>query len=260
MKPRTLISLHQKIGLTAIIVVIMLSATGIALNHTESLQLKKTGVSQAWLYEWYGLALPEFKTSHHIPATEMSSDTWVTQFDRDIWINEQKFAQGQLQFAGATHYGFAIVTSEKTLLVTPELELIDQLANPSGSIEAAIQINPLTLKLNDQTHWQLNEALTTWVQTSSTLALSDNSNTRELPSALKKVIEEHYSSLGLNWERVLLDLHSGRIFGPLGVWIIDLFAVLLIVLSVSGYYMYRNKRPRRRCKKANCSTSAPKNR
>jgi hypothetical protein len=42
----------------------------------------------------------------------------------------------------------------------------------------------------------------------------------------------------LSWERLLLDLHSGRLFGQAGVWIVDAVGVLLITLASSGTLMW----------------------
>jgi hypothetical protein len=42
----------------------------------------------------------------------------------------------------------------------------------------------------------------------------------------------------LSWERVLLDLHSGRLFGQAGVWVVDAVGVLLITLASSGTLMW----------------------
>jgi len=39
---------------------------------------------------------------------------------------------------------------------------------------------------------------------------------------------------GLTVERVLLDLHSGRILAAAGVWLMDVVAVCMIVLALSG--------------------------
>ena len=44
---------------------------------------------------------------------------------------------------------------------------------------------------------------------------------------------------GVTVERVLLDLHSGRIFGLVGKLVLDLIAVVMIVLSVSGLLLAR---------------------
>lgn len=43
---------------------------------------------------------------------------------------------------------------------------------------------------------------------------------------------------GLTVDRVILDIHSGRFFGTLGPWVMDAMAVLFIILSVTGVYMW----------------------
>jgi uncharacterized iron-regulated membrane protein len=43
-------------------------------------------------------------------------------------------------------------------------------------------------------------------------------------------------------ERLLLDLHSGRIFGAAGPWIFDIAALLLILLSLSGTWIWIKRR------------------
>ena len=42
----------------------------------------------------------------------------------------------------------------------------------------------------------------------------------------------------LTLERVLLDLHSGRIMGAVGPWIMDAAAILLLVLALTGIWMW----------------------
>jgi hypothetical protein len=75
-------------------------------------------------------------------------------------------------------------------------------------------------------HWKGNETGITW----ATPAPTDNN--------LKKMLQYHYRSKVLPVERVLLDLHSGRFFGSLGPWFIDASAILLILLSLSGTWMW----------------------
>ena len=57
-------------------------------------------------------------------------------------------------------------------------------------------------------------------------------------------LEAAWRGQGLTVERVLLDLHSGRILSKTGPVLMDLVAVFLIVLSVSGLIMsnVRNRR------------------
>ena len=47
----------------------------------------------------------------------------------------------------------------------------------------------------------------------------------------------------LTFERVLLDLHSGRIFGRAGPLVMDAAAVLFIALALTGFWMWLRRPP-----------------
>ena len=68
----------------------------------------------------------------------------------------------------------------------------------------------------------------------------DHWSERTSPSAEEmQVLEAAWRGKGVTVERVLLDLHSGRLFGRAGPLLMDLVAVFLIVLSLSGLVMYK---------------------
>lgn len=58
-----------------------------------------------------------------------------------------------------------------------------------------------------------------------------------LPHDLKSWINTQNLPSSLSWERVLLDLHSGRIMGQLGPWIMELSAWGLILLVITGLWL-----------------------
>ncbi|HSH28473.1 MAG TPA: PepSY domain-containing protein, partial [Thiohalobacter sp.] len=70
----------------------------------------------------------------------------------------------------------------------------------------------------------------TWAQTDT------------LPAELYEELVEHYRGEVLPLERVLLDLHSGRIFGRHGYLVMDVAAVLLIALALSGSLIWLRRR------------------
>ena len=49
-------------------------------------------------------------------------------------------------------------------------------------------------------------------------------------------------SQAISWERFFLDLHAARFLGSLAKPVNDLMAVLILVLAISGIWLYRNKR------------------
>ena len=58
-----------------------------------------------------------------------------------------------------------------------------------------------------------------------------------------------YRGNGLKLERVILDLHSGRIFGQYGVFIMDAAAIALLWLSLSGMWVWNSRRRKMHKKK-----------
>jgi uncharacterized iron-regulated membrane protein len=62
-----------------------------------------------------------------------------------------------------------------------------------------------------------------------------------LPGAQKAEVLRRYSGRGLPLSRVLLDLHTGRVFGKIGVWLMALASIFLLALSLSGLVMWFKK-------------------
>ena len=52
------------------------------------------------------------------------------------------------------------------------------------------------------------------------------------------MLRAQYRGRGLTVERVLADVHSGRIFARAGTLIMDAVAVFMIVLSLSGFVLW----------------------
>jgi uncharacterized iron-regulated membrane protein len=53
-----------------------------------------------------------------------------------------------------------------------------------------------------------------------------------------EVLQTLYRGRGLTVERVLADVHSGRIFATAGTLVMDAVAVFMIVLSLSGFVLW----------------------
>ena len=46
----------------------------------------------------------------------------------------------------------------------------------------------------------------------------------------------------ISWERLLLDIHSGRVLGSLGVVLVDLMALLFMLMAASGVWIWSRRR------------------
>ncbi len=59
-----------------------------------------------------------------------------------------------------------------------------------------------------------------------------------LPGDVAQAVLAHSRAHTLTLERVLLDLHSGRIASRFGVWFMDGIALVLISLVISGLWIW----------------------
>jgi uncharacterized iron-regulated membrane protein len=62
------------------------------------------------------------------------------------------------------------------------------------------------------------------------------------PRELVKMLQDEYRGSGLSLERVTLDIHSGRILGEWGVYLMDGAAIVFILLAASGIWLWGKRR------------------
>jgi len=55
---------------------------------------------------------------------------------------------------------------------------------------------------------------------------------------LREQLLRLYRGKGLPLERVIIDIHSGRILGQAGVLLVDFMALLFLSLAMSGVWMW----------------------
>ena len=60
----------------------------------------------------------------------------------------------------------------------------------------------------------------------------------QVSEQIKSAAIQRYQSQHLTLERIFVDAHSGRILGTLGVLLMDLVAIILVLLSISGLYIW----------------------
>ncbi|MCB2385418.1 PepSY-associated TM helix domain-containing protein [Thalassolituus alkanivorans] len=65
------------------------------------------------------------------------------------------------------------------------------------------------------------------------------------PAAVLQVLPAELAAArneSISWQRVLLDLHSGRWFGSWGVWVVDVAALILLFLALSGAWIWFSRK------------------
>ena len=219
---------HRYIGLISAIVLLMLSVTGIILNHTDTFQLDSRFVHNQRLLDWYGISRPQ--ASH----TFKSTTHYASQFEQQLYLNKHLLLKTDdvLQGIIETPEFIAIALKNSLLLLSLNGELIEKIeknnlnkigrnANEHIFIQQAGNILTSTDGLLS---WQ-SHPLENSIQWSQKIAL---------PNSIATAIQHNAQQKTLPFERVFLDLHSGRFFGKIGVLIVDLCGIFLILLVLSG--------------------------
>jgi len=237
--------LHRWLGLGALIFVLILSFTGIALNHSTQWSLDRRFIGSEWLLRVYGIDAPAPSASF-----EAGGHT-VALLGERLYFDELELVAGVTQLVGAiaTTSQVLIGTTSSLLLVASDGRLIEQVAvagllpgalDGLGRIGEAIALragpglfvtDPDLLQIEP---WQGgDESAVDW-------AVS-----MPLDPARLDGLQQLYRGRGLTLERLLLDLHSGRIAGSVGRLLLDAAGVALIALSMLGLALWLNRRPRR---------------
>lgn len=235
-KLRSMYQWHRYIGINLALFILILSITGIMLNHTSQLELDKKYIQTGWILNHYGISAPEKINSFN------SKGKWVSQWNELLYLNAHAIGKTETDIIGAIHYqNMVIIALHDTLLIyTQDGELIERVSGAEGfppGIEAiGITDTNLVSVRSANGIFTTNEEFLFWQQSPS--AISIWSDPVALPRGLYQEILELYRGKGLKLERIILDLHSGRILGDWGIYFTDFIAVLMIFLASSGSWLW----------------------
>lgn len=237
-KLKSLYVWHRYIGLSAALLVVLLSITGIALNHTERFSLDHRFVRSTLLLDWYGIQPP--KTAIHYGTANNS----VTLMDRQLFLNTRPLNEEVASLTGFILQNDMIIVSQRDsiLLLTNDGRLIERLGKNEGVPSNIERLGTTTEdRLLVGTPGGIYSVDADYLKWSAWQGDTDTI-TWSIPSPLAEDellrLQRLFRGKILPWERVILDLHSGRIFGPWGPWLMDTAAILLLFLAGSGIFIW----------------------
>ncbi|MFT5465155.1 MAG: hypothetical protein ACI8UO_000242 [Verrucomicrobiales bacterium] len=238
---RVVTAIHKWLGLGSALIIVIISVTGILLNHSNSLNLDQSETDSRWMLDWYGLS-PEGE-----PRGFQVGDHWLVELDEEFFFDaEPSGSEGRLIGAGMLNGEF-IAVFESTALIFDEtgqlVEKLDSFAPEQHSIlRAGIAENELAVETKHG-NWQLPGFLAIEQVEDREVEWFEPD---KLPKTVREQVESAFSGDGLPVSRVVLDLHSGRLFGSIGVVIYDLAAIAFLVLAGTGVWLGLRKRRNQR--------------
>ena len=245
---------HRRVGLLAIALVIVLAITGIMLNHTEKFKLDESYINNSWLLSWYGIE-PEGEPNSFLVAADPATNK--QQHIISAWQNQLFFDNVAIATLEQTMHGaiageqfIVVALDSEILLLSFDGEFIERVSTSISFTDIqrlGIKYNRPVIETSDPLYYMADEHILDWdviinegIEWTSPYTLSESERESLLVA---------YRGNGLKLERVILDLHSGRIFGQYGVYVMDAAAIALLWLSLSGLWVWNSRRRKMRQKR-----------
>ena len=231
--------IHKFTGIAVCIFLIHLSITGIFLNHTEDLGLDEKYTASPMILALYNISIPSQKESFLV------DDIFISRFGDQVFMDNQPIIKNENPIMGAAFSNqiLAIAFPNEMVLVTQEGELIESISSnaelPENIQKLGVSQDILFLKTSDQV-WQSSDQAQTWELSDSNF--NDWSNEVVMSDQQTKHIEMYFSGKGVSLEQFFLDLHNGNIIKNFGKWFLDLIAIFLLLISISGIWIWLRKR------------------
>ena len=242
-KIKTLFSWHRYMGLTVALFVIVVASTGILLNHTEDFELDESYIQNDWLLKLYNIKSPDEISAYNV------MDSWVSQVHDQVYLNERRIEQLQTPLVGVVKVAdyIVIATTESLIIMTMDGERVENVGSahglPTPIDQLGVSQDEQLVVFTTQGRYRADIDELDWTDYSS--ASIKWSTKKSLPNELYSDIVQLYRGQDINVERVLLDIHSGRILPKLGIYIMDGAAILMMLLAISGVWVWYLKRTRK---------------
>lgn len=225
---------HRRLGLTAAFFVLVLAATGVLLNHGHDLGLDRKPLQSPLLRKLYGVAPePVADGLHHV----LGNGAVLHAAGGRLRLDGQDLGACP-QLVGIVEQGGQLlaVCNDRLWLLTPQGEVIDQADSVRGvpqGLSAVGQGGGQVLLRQGGQHYSLDLG---------DLSLKPAPAGTGAGVAWSAPPAPASAPADITWERVLQDVHSGRLLGRAGVFLVDAMAALFVALAVSGLFMSRRRR------------------
>jgi len=224
---------------------IFLSITGIALNHLSDLGLNERYIRADWVLDWYGIETPLVEASYEVGGYR------AALIGERLYFNETQVAEGIEALIGAVASSQFIVlaSNDSLVLMTSSGVFVERMplaGQLTGTVQAIGKVGETIVLSSDEMVYQSDEQLVRF-SVARNINYDDVSWSvvSEVPPNQLESLYDVYRGADITVARLLVDLHSGRLFTRAGPIFIDFVGVALITLSILGFFLWFKRRPRR---------------
>ena len=247
--PRLFRQWHRHIGIFTAFFLIFLSVTGIALNHTDSLSLSHIKINNKVLLDYYGIKNPKSTKLYSFEYDKNQQTISVT--DNLVWLNEHLLVEvssevvsvSSIKALGDTDI-IVVSCTDEILLFNTSGDQIDKLGVETGLphpiVSTGVRDDVYVIQ-TETGYYQTDTDFYQWSALSTENVVSSSVKKIRHSQLNEETVfeaQQRFKAQFLTLERLIIDGHSGRLFGIIGVLFMDLVALLLILMSVSGVYIW----------------------
>lgn len=227
---------HRRVGSAASLFLIWMAVSGWLLNHTSGLALAQTYLTADVITSHYGIRAA-------MPARAfVAGSHWLVSGEEAAVLDGKKIAVGFSQPRG-------MVAQDDMLFVADgaQLFLLDGAGNVIDKVPVPMAIERIGEACGGVVIADNSKQLMTTdgVAFSACTEAAQWSHEKLLTEAQRAQLAPLLRA-GISLERLLLDLHSGRFFGAWGPLFVDAIGLAMVVLALSGLWLFVRHGSRRR--------------
>ncbi|HIF08882.1 MAG TPA: PepSY domain-containing protein [Sneathiellales bacterium] len=237
-RKKLILKWHRTLGLVSALFLVFLAITGVILNHGPALGLDGRTIDSPWLLDWYGMELRDEIISYR------AGDHWLSWSDDHLFLDGRAVVERAAELNGVarTEDVIVVATLDTVYLLTREGDLIERLtgaALPGPIVRLGETADNQLIVETEAGRFAAKAGFMGWAPTELNALWSVPTPTSD-PIRQKVLVD--YRGEGLPWSRVLLDLHSGRLFGSWGPYVMDATAIILVILALTGLINWKRRR------------------
>ena len=235
---------HRSIGIFSAGFMFFLALSGLVLNHAHDIGLDKQSINFKPLLSWYGVEIQRSNSGYPF------GDSWLSNQQNSLYWDDKRLVDCLKLYTALPYQTFILaLCSENIIVLTTKgliVEVISEL--PEQFVDMAIipespEAKSLLVLQGELINYIFNLETLEFTPGDELIDLENKSATgalpfSHLPSTLLSRLDNIATNHSITWERLLLDLHSGRFFGQAGIMLVDLLALMFIFLSLSGAWLW----------------------
>jgi hypothetical protein len=230
---------HRVLGVSSLLFVVLISLSGLILNHADALGMSRHAAGPL-LLRIYGIMLPPVDSAFAAGGVLFATSA------ETLYANGGELAKSVDRLVGAVAIdgGIVVATGNEFFVTSSDAILIERFStdSPGQMSKLGTESQRIIVAIQDG-YFEFDPQRMSLAVPGGIMTDGINWSRPATPSD-EEVEQIGTAALGqaINWERVLLDFHSGRILPTVGRYLADITALCLLYMCFTGIVLWNRRR------------------